>query len=75
MYVTVPVFKEAYPGFCSMSDQSVFLPLPRWNARPSQIPPPPRPKFAGTHAFIQVGGDQGGTVRVIKSVLAKNTTQ
>ena len=48
--------KEAYPGFCSMSDQSVFLLLPRWDARPSQSYPPPSPKFAGTHAFIHLCG-------------------
>ena len=38
-------------------------------------PPPPNIEFAGTHTFIDLGGDEGGTVRVIKSVLAKNTTQ
>ena len=38
-----------------MSDQSVFLLLPRWDARPSQSYPP-SPKFAGTHAFIHLGG-------------------
>ena len=67
--------KEAYPGFCSMRDQSIFLLLPRWDARPSQRYPPPNIEFTGTHTFIDLGGDEGGTVRVIKSVLAKNTTQ
>ena len=37
--------------------------------------PSPNIEFAGPHAFIDLGGDEGGTVRVIKSVLAKNTTQ
>ena len=72
--------KEAYPDFCSMRDQSIFLLLPRWNARPSQRypfsnDPPPNIKFAGTHTFIHLGGDEGGIVTVIKSVLAKNTAQ
>ena len=69
--------KEVHPGFSSTSDQSIFILPPRWNARPSQrYPLPPlNIKSAGTHTFIDLGGDEGGIVRVIKSVLANNTAQ
>ena len=52
--------KEAYPGFCSMSDQSVFLlsSLDGMLDLRKVTPPTPNTKFSGTHAFIHLGGER-----------------
>ena len=80
MYVYVPVLKklilvsvagETSQYFYSSLDGMLGL----HKGTPLHPPPPPNIKFAGTHTFIHLGGEEGGTVRVIKSVLAKNTTQ
>ena len=65
-----PIWPALISGFCGMRRLGVFLLPPEWDASPSQGYP--QHLICRYHLYTWV---ERGTVRVITSVLPKNTTQ